>query len=121
MHEIVPEKHRLRTERAGANLTQRELAEIASISTSTISHIECHRGPDVPRDKLKPTRTKLSTALKLLSALACIAPGEYTLEQFAAAQSVFTEFEIFEAVKMNYLQQGRQPKRTSRRHLRAVA
>ena len=121
MHEFVPEKHRLRTERDDANLTQRELAEVANVSTSTISHIECHRGPDVPRDKLKPTRTKLSTALKLLSALACITPGEYTLEQFAAAQSIFTEFEIFEAMKTDRLQSRRQPKGAPKRHLRAVA
>ncbi len=118
----MPEKHKLYDKRHNdAGLTQRELAEASNISTSTISHIECHRGPDVPRDRLRTTKTKLDTALKLLAALGCVSPGTYTLDAFVEAQAVFTRLEIFEAMKTDRLQNRRQPKGASKRHLRAVA
>ena len=114
------QKHKLRAERDNALLTQRQLAEASHVSTSTISHIECHRGPDVPRSELRKTKTKLKTALKLLSGLGRIAPGEYTLDEFVAMQSIFTKLEIFEAMK-DYQQRGHKPSNASKRHLRLVA
>ena len=109
----MPNKHKLRTARDGANLTQRELKELSGVSTSTISHIECHRGPDVPRDQLRTTKTKLSTAIKLMHALNNLPPGQYSLDDFVAGQSVFSKMEIYEAVRKQYTHGGR--------HLRAVA
>ncbi len=116
----MPQKHKLRTARDYASLTQRELAEASHVSSSTISHIECHRGPDVPLSELRKTKTKLKTALKLLSGLGRIAPGEYTLSEFVAMQSIFTELEILEAVK-DYQKREHKSKGASKRHLRLVA
>lgn len=90
-------KHKLRAERDSCGLTQKELGAAAGVSPSTISHIECHRGPNVPRDQLRSTKTKLDTACRLAVAVDRIPPGEYSLEEFISMQSVFTEPEMYEA------------------------
>ena len=96
-------KHRLRTVRDEAQLTQRELSARARVSTSTISHIECHRGPDVPVSERRPTRTKLSTALKLSVALNRLPPGDYSFREFfGSGQTLFSEAEIYQAVRRQY-------------------
>lgn len=111
----MPQKHKLRAARDEAGYTQKSLRELSGVSTSTISHIECHRGPDVPRSEWRPTKTKLSTALKLASALSHLPPGEYSLDEFVRSQRLFTELEIYEAVRKQYAAAGR------RRHLKAAA
>lgn len=109
-------KHTLRTVRDDAGLTQRRLSQAAGVSTSTISHIECHRGPDVPRSERRKTKTRLSTALKLSLALSQLPPGDYELSDFIVSQTLFTEGEIYEAVRKQFVRP-----RHSRRHLRSVA
>lgn len=116
----MPTKHKLRAARDGAKLTQKQLKELSGVSTSTISHIECHRGPDVPKSERRPTKTKFSTALNLAAALSRLKPGEYTLAEFISAQSIFTELEIYEALANQREREARRRRRRGR-HLRAVA
>lgn len=110
--------HRLRTARAERGATQAVLSELSGVSTSTISNIECHRGPDVPRTERRRTNTRLSTALKLTAALSQIPTGTYTLEQFVALQDLFTEGEIYEAL-VNQKKRDARRKRGAR-HLSVV-
>lgn len=116
----MPEKHQLRTARDQAGLTQRVLRKLSGVSTSTISDIECHRGPDVPPSERRRTKTKLSTALRLASVLSQLPPGEYSVEQFARSQSLFTELEIFEALANQRAREARR-RQSKQRHLRVVA
>jgi transcriptional regulator with XRE-family HTH domain len=108
----VPTKHKLRAARDEAGFTQKQLSLRAGVSTSTISHIECHRGNDVPRSEWRPTKTKLSTAIKLAIGTGTIAAGVYTLEEFDAMQTLFPKGEIYQRVRR--AQKGRP-------HLRLVA
>lgn len=106
----MPSKHKLRDARKDADLTQRRLSGRAGVSVSTISNIECHRGPDVPLSERRLTKSKLSTALKLVQALKKMPPGQYSMEDFLANQSIFCEQEMHEKAQ-----------RSVRRRLRAVA
>ena len=108
----MPAHHKMRAVRVGEfNWTQAQLAAASGVSTSTISDIECHRGPGTPRrtGRRRKTTTRLTTAIKLTVALEKLPPGEYYLEQFLVSQDVFGSEEMF------------RPKRRKRRHLRAVA
>lgn len=117
------EKHNLRSSRNAAHLTQKQLSNSSGVSASTISHIECHRGPNVPKSELRPTKTKLSTALRLTVALEGVAAGDYSIDDFIAQQTIFTKLEIYEAVRTGYLRTARKPKRKPKatRHLEAVS
>lgn len=125
----MPQKHKLRGLRDAAGLTQKDLSWASRVSTSTISHIECHRGPDVPPSERRPTRTKLRTALKLAAALSQLPPGDYTLEEFISRQALFTEGELYEAAQTGFLTTKPKPRssrrpaqpRNSERHLRLVS
>lgn len=90
-------KHKLRAVRDNLGMTQKALGAAADVSPSSISNIECYRGPDVPARKRRPTKTKTATALKLAVATGKIRPGVYTVEEFVAQQTLFTEAELFEA------------------------
>lgn len=113
-------KHNVRARRDAADLTQKSLGAIAGVSSSTISHIECHRGPDVPRSERRLTKTRLSTALRLSVALSGMKPGEYTLEDFVRMQNIFGENELYEAA-INQRERERRRQSKQRRHLRSVA
>lgn len=115
----MPRKHNLRQARVEAGNTQRQLNELSGVSPSTISHIECHRGPDVPKYERRPTKTKLSTALRLAAALSQLPPGDYSLEEFILSQTLFTELEMYEALANQRQRQERRWRR--RRHLKVVA
>jgi transcriptional regulator with XRE-family HTH domain len=119
----VDRHHKLRGERNAQGLTQVELGHRASVSPSTISHIECHRGPDVPREQLRPTKTKFSTAARLVNALMGpiveehnIPAGTYSIEELVALvngnlvdkQQIFTLLEIYE------IAQAGKPKRSKK-------
>lgn len=116
----MPVKHKLRAERTECGYTQKALGAAAGVSPSTISHIECHRGPDVPRSQLHPTKTKTDTAVRLVVALEKIPPGEYTEEEFARIQKFFTRAELFEA-PVNQRKRALARQRRTTRHLRAVS
>jgi transcriptional regulator with XRE-family HTH domain len=113
-------KHKIREARNTKGLTQKSLGASAGVSASTISHIECHRGPDVPRAERRPTKTRFSTALKLSVALAGIKPGDYTFEEFVKLQSHFGEAELYEAL-VNQQARDRRRRQRRNRHLRSVA
>ncbi|HTK39657.1 MAG TPA: helix-turn-helix transcriptional regulator [Patescibacteria group bacterium] len=112
--------HRLRSARHAAQQTQRSLGAQAGVSASTISHIECHRGPDVPAEQRRKTKTRLTTALKLSAALAQLPPGDYSLEEFVERQNLFGEAELYEALVNQRARTLRRAARSTR-HLRAVA
>lgn len=116
-------KHKLRSVRVREGMTQRKLALEADVSASTISNIECRRGPDVPHSKRLPTKTKVETAAKLLVALQELPPGEYDFDKIVRAQRrrrvIFTDAEFYENpvnVRKRELARKRRP-----RHLKAVA
>jgi len=116
----LPNKHKLRAERVdNCKMTQKALGAAAGVSPSTISNIECHRGPDVPRSQLHPTKTKTDTAVKLAVAVGKIRPGVYTLAEFVARQDLFSEAELYEALK-NQLARERRRKRNTR-HLKMAS
>ena len=110
----MPQKHRLRAVRDNDGRTQKQLAADSGISASTISHIECHRGPDVPLGEWRPTRTKLQTIVNLAVALEQLPPGTYDLEEvivFAREHKiVFAPNEIHEAVRLGLVKPSRRGK-----------
>lgn len=116
----MQDKHRLRAERNNCGYTQKALGARADVSPSTISHIECHRGPDVPSRQRATTKTKQATAQKLAVALGCIKPGVYTVEQFARKQKIFTAVELFEDPSNVRKRELARQRRTNRRHLRVA-
>lgn len=133
----VPQKHKLRAVRDNDGRTQKQLAADSGISASTISHIECHRGPDVPLSEWRPTRTRAHTIIALVVELGCIPVGEYSVEELivrAKKRDIpFSANEISEAVRRGLVPPSRrgelrrQPVRSTTRtparrgHLRAVA
>lgn len=113
-------KHKLRGVRDQYGLTQKQLSASSSVSSSTISHIECHRGPDVPSGERRKTKTRLSTALKLCQALNQLPPGSYSLDAFVAGQTLFSELEMYEALQ-NQREREAARKRRKNRRLHLVA
>jgi transcriptional regulator with XRE-family HTH domain len=111
-------KHRLRGERDARNWTQKTLSEISGVSRSTISHIECRRGPDVPAEKFLPTKTKLTTIVKIVGGLG-LTPGVYTVKELAKL-GIFSENEFYEA-DANERDRAERRRNRKRRQLPSVA
>lgn len=133
----MPRKHKLRAVLDADGRTQKQLAVDSGKSASTISHIMCHRGPDVDIENWQPTRTKADTIVALTVELGCIPPGDYSVEEviaYAKGKKIpFLANEISEAVRRGLVKPSRrgelrrQPARSSTRTtptgvpLRAVA
>lgn len=121
------QKHKLRTVRDNDGRTQKRLAVNSGISASTISHIECHRGPDVPLSEWRPIRTRAQTIIALTVALGCIPVGEYSVEELISLANErdipFAANEISEAVRRGLVPPSRRgelcDRRTLARHTRA--
>lgn len=128
-HEKIA-KHKLHTHRTEAGLTQKALSDISDVSTSTISNIECHRGPDVPAAQRRRTKTRFSTIEKLVLGLyknvaevGSLPAGEYAMSFFLSQQEIFTEDEVYELFRLR----NPRPRNNKsvvarpRRHLKPVA
>lgn len=119
----MPRKHRLQSLRSAASLTQVQLGKEAGVRPSTISHIECHRGKDVPMSEPRKTKTRLRTAVKLSTALNQLPPGTYSLDEFIGLQTLFPEGELYEAARRDRKTRNRSRRPSVRResHLRLVS
>jgi hypothetical protein len=71
------------------------LAELARISASTISRIECHRNETALLVSGKLSRTHVEVVMRLAVALGYMQYGEYlTIEEVAKLQKLFRRHEI---------------------------